>query len=73
MEDSRIVDLYWERNEDAIKETDKKYGNYCFSCAFNILFDSPAILSREELSQTLVSLNTKMTSASRMPRGMSVE
>ncbi len=31
---------------------------------FNILFDSPAILSREELSQTLVSLNTKMTSAS---------
>ena len=39
MEDSRIVDLYWERNEDAIKETDKKYGNYCFSCAFNILFD----------------------------------
>ena len=31
---------------------------------FNILFDSPAILSREGLSQTLVSLNTAMTSAS---------
>lgn len=26
MEDSMIVDLYWERSEDAITETDRKYG-----------------------------------------------
>ncbi len=37
MEDSRIVELYWQRNEDAIKETDGKYGAYCFAIANNIL------------------------------------
>ena len=29
MEDKQIVDLYWERSESAIKETEKKYGKYC--------------------------------------------
>ena len=28
MEDSRIVELYWQKNADAIKETDSKYGAY---------------------------------------------
>lgn len=37
MEDSRIVDLYWERSETAIYETQLKYGHYCFSIANNIL------------------------------------
>ena len=37
MEDCYIVELYWQRNADAIKETDKKYGAYCFSIANNIL------------------------------------
>ena len=37
MEDSRIVDLYWERSEQAIYETQRKYGHYCFSIASNIL------------------------------------
>lgn len=37
MEDSRIVALYWQRNADAIKETDCKYGAYCFAIADNIL------------------------------------
>ena len=37
MDDSRIVDLYWERSEQAICETERKYGNYCFSIANNIL------------------------------------
>lgn len=27
MEDSQIVDLYWERNENAIIRTSEKYGN----------------------------------------------
>ena len=26
MEDYQIVDLYWQRSESAIGETDKKYG-----------------------------------------------
>ena len=39
MEDSRIVALYWARNEDAITETDRKYGGYCRAIAMNILSD----------------------------------
>lgn len=37
VEDKYIVDLYWDRNENAITETAKKYAKYCFSIAFNIL------------------------------------
>ena len=37
MEDSRIVDLYWARSEDAIRETAAKYENYCYAIAYNIL------------------------------------
>ena len=37
MEDSKIIDLYFERNEAAITETDQKYGAYCRSIAWNIL------------------------------------
>lgn len=37
MEDKMIVDLYWERSEDAISETEKKYGKYCHAVAFNVL------------------------------------
>ena len=37
MEDSRIIDLYWERDEQAIHAAASKYGNYCYSIAYNIL------------------------------------
>lgn len=37
MEDSAIVDLYFRRSENAILETDKKYGRYCRFIAYNIL------------------------------------
>jgi len=37
MNDGEIVDLYWSRNERAVEETAKKYGNYCYSVAYNIL------------------------------------
>ena len=37
MEDSRIIDLYWARLEQAIQETDTKYGGYCRAIAHNIL------------------------------------
>ena len=37
MEDKMIVDLYWERSEAAIVETEKKYGKYCYTIAYNIL------------------------------------
>lgn len=37
MEDSTIIDLYFARNEQAITETDQKYGRYCFTLANAIL------------------------------------
>lgn len=39
MEDSKIIDLYWERNEKAISATGQKYGSYCYYIAYNILHD----------------------------------
>ncbi len=36
-EDSRIIELYFERNESAVAETDKKYGAYCMTVSKNIL------------------------------------
>ena len=39
MEDDRIIALYWERKEEAISETDRKYGSYCRSISFRILND----------------------------------
>ena len=36
MEDAAIVDLYWQRSDKAISETDKKYGRYCHSIAYHI-------------------------------------
>ncbi len=37
MEDSKIIDLYWQRCESAISETALKYGTYCLKISMNIL------------------------------------
>lgn len=37
MDDTQIVDLYFARSEIAIKETDIKYGGYCYKIAYGIL------------------------------------
>lgn len=37
MDDLAIVQLYFDRSETAITETDKKYGPYCYTIAYNIL------------------------------------
>ena len=37
MDDVKIVELFFERNETAISETKAKYGSYCYSIAYNIL------------------------------------
>ena len=39
MDDEKIVELYWERDEKAIEETDFKYKKYLFSIAYNALHD----------------------------------
>ena len=37
MEDTQIVQFYWDRDERAIPATADKYGNYCTAIAKNIL------------------------------------
>ena len=39
MTDERIVELYWQRSEKAIEETDKAYGRYFHYIAYGILHD----------------------------------
>ncbi|MDO4494131.1 MAG: sigma-70 family RNA polymerase sigma factor [Clostridia bacterium] len=54
MEDSKIIDLFFARDERAIAETDLKYGRYCFTVANAILGDPEN--SEEVVNDTL--LNT---------------
>ena len=37
MDDSRIIELYFERSEEAVAESEKKYGRYCGTIAMNVL------------------------------------
>ena len=37
MKDSEIVELFWSRSENAISETEEKYGWYCPSIAYRML------------------------------------
>ena len=39
MEDEKIIELYWARDEAAIQETDLKYHPYCGAIAIRILED----------------------------------
>lgn len=50
MEDQGIIALFFNRSEQAIVETDKKYGGYCYAIAYNIL--SSREDSEESVSDT---------------------
>lgn len=50
MDDRQIVDMYWERDEDAIKETDLKYRKYLHTIAYNILASEED--SEESINET---------------------
>ena len=39
MEDEKIIDLYWNRDQGAIRHTEEKYGSYCGRIAKNILLN----------------------------------
>jgi len=45
MDDNKIIELYWERNEDALRETHRKYGRLCGRIAGNVL------KSREDIEE----------------------
>lgn len=52
MSDEQIIALYFARSEDAIKETDAKYGSYLLAIAENILHDKST--SAECLNDTYI-------------------
>ncbi len=39
MDDNKIVELYWKRDEKAIEETDFKYRKFLYSIAYNAVHD----------------------------------
>ena len=45
VEDQKIVDLYWSRDEDAILHTQRKYGGLCQTIAQNILGNREVMIS----------------------------
>lgn len=50
MEDEKIISLYWDRDETAIRETENKYDRYLTKIAMNILNDLED--SRESVNDT---------------------
>ena len=37
MEDLKIIELFWNRDQSAIEKADQKYGKYCYAIAWRIL------------------------------------
>ena len=54
MEDSQIIELYWQRSENAIAETAKKYGKLCRHIAMNIVGNFSDAEECEKLSAFLL-------------------
>lgn len=50
MQDEKIVELYWQKDEAAIKETQLKYDRYLYKIAYNILADRED--SKESVNDT---------------------
>ena len=53
MEDTQIIDLFFSRDQQAIQQTDKKYGRLCYQIAWNIL--SSREDAEESVSDTYLS------------------
>jgi RNA polymerase sigma-70 factor (ECF subfamily) len=54
MDDSMIIELFWKRSEQAIAETDTKYGSMCMTLAKNIVINHQD--AEECVSDTYMSL-----------------
>ena len=59
MDDAKILDLYFARSEQAIQETDTKYGGLCYRIAYNVLN------CREDSEETVS--DTYLTAWKRIP------
>ena len=55
MDDSTIVQMFWDRDENAISVTSDKYGPYCFAIARNIL--GSLELHSDESTDTVVGVS----------------
>lgn len=53
MEDTQIIDLFFSRDQQAIQQTEKKYGRLCYHIAWNIL--SSREDAEESVSDTYLS------------------
>ena len=53
MNDLQIVEMYWNRDEQAITITTEKYGSYCYSIAYGILHNEED--SKESVNDTYLS------------------
>lgn len=55
MEDAKIIALFWERNEQAVKETDTAYGGKLYSLSNRILNN------REDAEESVSDLDSIQT------------
>ena len=58
MDDIEIIDLYWQRSQEAIGQTDIKYGGMCRGISYNILANHED--SEECVSDTYLALWQRM-------------
>lgn len=40
MEDTKIISMFWNRDEKAIQETDRKYHHFCYKIAWRLLMNN---------------------------------
>lgn len=45
IQDDAIIEMFFERSEDAIRELDTKYGKACFKLSYNIVNNSLCVIT----------------------------
>ena len=54
MDDAKIVDLYWSRSEQAISETEAKYGRYCRTISYSLTMQAAKHKTRSRISGSVL-------------------
>ena len=50
MEDSRIIQLFFQRDEEAIEEVSRKYSAYCSKIVWNVLYKKKTAMNVSMMS-----------------------
>ena len=69
MNDAGIIDLYWQRSERAIPETENTYGPYCRTVAYNLLRNAED--AEESVNDTWLDMERHAAGAPEQPEGVS--